>query len=412
MAIQWRPNESSRIHRKNGLGSRGSPPANKSACANNSSHKETRAINAIGHKYGSWTVTKAATCTATGTETRTCANNSAHKETRSITAVGHKWGTWTTTKSATVMVEGAQERICSSCKAKETKTIAKLPSYTVKFNAKGGKEVANKIIKRDAAIGTLPTTTRTGYAFKGWYTAAKDGTKITKDTKVTKNATYYAQWTPNKYSVTYNANGGKIDNKTSVIKTVKYDAKYALPAAPTRSGYKFMGWYTAKKDGTKITASTTVKLKKDQTLYARWASVWTVKFDASGGKTPKNSVLVEKGKAVGTLSTPTRSGYKFVGWYTAKTGGTKITDKTKPSKNVTYYARWVAAWTVKFAANGGTVKLTSVLVEKSKAVGTLPKPTRSGYKFAGWYTAKTGGTKITEKTKPSKNMTYYARWNK
>jgi uncharacterized repeat protein (TIGR02543 family) len=72
-----------------------------------------------------------------------------------------------------------------------------------------------------------------------------------------------------------------------------------------------------------------------------------------------------------------------------------------------------ATFTVTFNPNGGTVSPATRKVTIGAKVGALPTPKRSGYKFKGWYTAKSGGTKVSASTKmPAKNMTYYAQWKK
>ncbi|MFV0528715.1 MAG: InlB B-repeat-containing protein [Lachnospiraceae bacterium] len=73
-----------------------------------------------------------------------------------------------------------------------------------------------------------------------------------------------------KFTVTYQANGGKIGMASKVTKTVTYGKKYVVPAIPKRTNYTFKGWYTAKTGGTKVTKNSTVKLTKNQTLYAQW----------------------------------------------------------------------------------------------------------------------------------------------
>lgn len=65
----------------------------------------------------------------------------------------------------------------------------------VKFNSNGGKTVASKSYVVDKTLTTLQSPKRTGYTFSGWYSKKTGGTKISKDTKVTKNVTYYAHWT-------------------------------------------------------------------------------------------------------------------------------------------------------------------------------------------------------------------------
>ena len=73
----------------------------------------------------------------------------------------------------------------------------------------------------------------------------------------------------------------------------------------------------------------------------------------------------------------------------------------------------VETWFVFFNPNGGAFdndEEAAREVERGTAVGDLPVPVRVGYAFAGWWTAKTKGTKITPTTKVTKNVTYYARW--
>ena len=91
---------------------------------------------------------------------------------------------------------------------------------------------------------------------------------------------------------------------------------------------------------------------------------------------------------------------------TAYTGDGKLTAKC--SVNV------VIPYTIKFNKNAtkATLSTTSKKVNSGSAIGSLPTPKYSGYYFQGWYTAKTGGTKVSTSTKPSKSMTLYARWVK
>ncbi|MBR3136686.1 MAG: InlB B-repeat-containing protein, partial [Clostridia bacterium] len=75
--------------------------------------------------------------------------------------------------------------------------------------------------------------------------------------------------------------------------------------------------------------------------------------------------------------------------------------------------RWTAkTFTVTLNPNGGSVSPTTKTVTYGKAYGTMPTPTRTGYAFDGWYTAKTGGKKVTASTVcyASGNYTLYARW--
>ena len=149
--------------------------------------------------------------------------------------------------------------------------------------------------------------------------------------------------------------------------------------------------------------------------YKHFVNSVTVTFNANGGSTPTASKTVTCNSTYGTLPTPTRTGYTFNGWYTAASGGTKITADTKVTvtANQTLYAQWkVNTYTVTFNANGGSTPTASKTVTYNSTYGTLPTPTRSGYAFNGWYTAASGGTKITADTKVTvtANQTLYAQW--
>ena len=143
-----------------------------------------------------------------------------------------------------------------------------------------------------------------------------------------------------------------------------------------------------------------------------------VTWNANGGKigTAKTAVTQHtKGAKIGKLpKTPEKAGYSFNGWYTKKSGGTKINKATKVKKSLTNYAQWKAnQYTLTFDANGGTVGTKSKKITYNNGYGTLPTPTRSGYAFNGWYTVKTGGTKVTTATKTAaKNTVVYAQWKR
>ena len=141
----------------------------------------------------------------------------------------------------------------------------------------------------------------------------------------------------------------------------------------------------------------------------------TLTFNANGGACSTASKRVTSGQTYGTLPTPSRTGYDFIGWYDASSGGNLITNSTKVTKtsNHTLYAHWTAGqYVLYFNANGGTCTTGSKKVTFNSTYGTLPTPTKSGYTFQGWYTAMSGGTKVTDSTKltTAANQTVYAQW--
>ena len=152
-------------------------------------------------------------------------------------------------------------------------------TYPVTFNPNGGRvNQASKVVTIGKTYGTLPTPTRTGYDFDGWYTKETGGTKVDKNTTVGTNppATLYAHWIAKKYLVTLNANGGKIDTTSGQVSTKSYTATYGskynfLPRPIRTGGYNFDGWYTDQTNGTKVDSDTTVTTAKDHILYAHWS---------------------------------------------------------------------------------------------------------------------------------------------
>lgn len=182
------------------------------------------------------------------------------------------------TKYFGVWIAGSFGKTYSN-QAKATCTVTPASvTYPVTFNPNGGTVgTKSKNVTIGSTYGTLPTPTRTGYSFDGWYTKETDGTKVTETTTVGANppTTLYAHWIAKKYLVIFDANGGRINTASGQVKTktdtVTYGSKYNSLPTPTRTGgYNFDGWYTDQTNGTKVTSATTVTTTKDHILYAHW----------------------------------------------------------------------------------------------------------------------------------------------
>lgn len=300
-------------------------------------------------------------------------------------------------------------------------------SYTHTFNPNGGGTVSPSTITKayNTALGTLPTVSRTGYTFVGWFdtSAASGGTQATTTTKVTGTKTWYARWSINSYTFTFDKNGGNTPSATAITK--EYNTAIGTLPTCTRSAdntytYAFAGWFdtSASSGGTKLT--TTTKVTSNKTWYARWTSTYknyTVTWDGNGGTPSKSSSSFHYNDALGTLPTATRTGYTFKGWSTSKTGTVNVSTTTKVTANVTYYVVWtINSYTWIFDANGGTGNTTKTL-NYNATLSTLPTASRAStaannYTFAGWFDtdASTGGTQLTTSTKCTGNKTWYARW--
>lgn len=145
--------------------------------------------------------------------------------------------------------------------------------------------------------------------------------------------------------VTFDANGGSVSPES---KTVDRTGTYGQLPIPSRPGYTFQCW-SRQKTGEilwAVEANDLVDPREDHTLYARWqANRYTVTLDASGGSVERGFQPVRYGAAYGdsaALPVPSRPGQIFLGWYTAPSGGAKVTDDTAVATpaNHTLYAHW------------------------------------------------------------------------
>ena len=229
---------------------------------------------------------------------------------------------------------------------------------------------------------TLSATkpTRNGYIFSGWNTKANgSGTAYAAGVEYKHDqnggtATLYAQWTPWKHTVHYNANGGD-QNSVPTDQTKTFDQAMILSdKKPTRHGYNFVRWNT-KADGTGTSYEVKGNYNHDQnggtvTLYAIWTPwVHTVHYDANGGD--QNSVPNDQKKTYGqsmnvATKVPTRNEYKFLGWTTGKDGSGTFYNPgdayyhDQNGQTVTLYAKWVQLYTVKYDGNQPAIKGVTV----------------------------------------------------
>ena len=263
---------------------------------------------------------------------------------------------------------------------------------TVTFNANGGTG-GTQVTNYYGEPLTAPTVSRTGHTFTGWSPSVPS-------TMPAANTTYVAQWTPNEYTITFDASGG-----TGGTQVRQYYGTALTAPTVSLTGCTFLGWYPS--------VPATVPAA-DTTYYAQWAlNTYTVTFNANGGYTSPRTASVTYSMSYGTLPTPTRTGYTFAGWWTGTVSGSQVSAATTMGdRDVTIYARWTpTALTITFDVNGGTaISPSSRTALYGQQYGTLPKAKKTGKKFDGWWTAATGGTEITATTIATSSLTVYAHW--
>lgn len=224
-------------------------------------------------------------------------------------------------------------------------------------------------------------------------------------------------------TVTFDTNGG--DTPTFTKKYRIGQAFDSLPL-PDKTGYEFVGWYTAKTGGTEITTASTMSFSADTTIYARWeAKKYTVTFNRNCMDSSCRLEFSEReytyDSEFGVFPTVTRTGYTFKGWCTGMMVGVTYTEKDKMrfAENRTLYALWEPTpYTVNLDPQGGEVNPSSVTVRYLDEFGVIPKPAKKNYKFIGWYDGtdssarliSDGETASTIQKTTAEDQTLYARW--
>lgn len=225
-------------------------------------------------------------------------------------------------------------------------------TYIVTLDANGGEVSDTQLEVTVGGIYDLPTPTRTGYAFDGWYlgeTSIANGDTV----DLTSHVTLVAHWTANNYSIVYHGNGGVTSNGESTItQSCQYDQSVALLGDSfTRERWVLVGWATSA-DSSPIYGSTQsdlINLTEEDNgivhLYAIWSmnpnveplGLWVV-LDPNGGEVLPNRMYVIEGQAY-LLPDARRAGYQFIGWY----NGDQLIhngDRVESTQNSVFVAGW------------------------------------------------------------------------
>jgi uncharacterized repeat protein (TIGR02543 family) len=266
--------------------------------------------------------------------------------------------------------------------------------YTLTFDSHGGSAVAAITADAGTAVSKPVDPSRSGYTFTGWFSAETGGTLYPWPHALNADVTIHAQWTPLPYSVTYTLNGGT--SATNPVTSYTVESPALTLAAPSRTGYAFVGWYdNADLTGTPVTAILAGSTG-DKAFWARWTLIYSVTYTLNGGTNaanPVTSYTVESPDL--TLAEPTRPNYTFVGWYdNAGFNGTPVT--VIPAGSTGDKAFW-ARWTISPVDQGITLTIedfidpadaaedTSVTLTKPGGTETLSVSGSDDDTQAAWY---------------------------
>lgn len=196
------------------------------------------------------------------------------------------------------------------------------------------------------------------------------------------------------FQLSYHANGGTLDAAPG---SIIYNFPYGELPVPVRTGYSFAGWYTSISGGERIDSDTIVSVTSDQKIYAHWEpNIYRVNLNANGGSCTHPSIsgtYGEKYTGLSQVAVTPPEGKSFAGWYTAASGGTKITASSAmvTLKEHTLYAHWdvLRSYEISYDANGGIGEPDSqIKYHGIKLDLSSEKPVREGYTFQGWSTIK------------------------
>lgn len=285
------------------------------------------------------------------------------------------------------------DRVSSAAVKPDGSTVLKVyylrNLHKVTFDSNSGSAVKPVTgIRYEAAIAAPIAPTRTGYTFQHWCADEELKNEYDFETPITADMTLYALWLANTYVVTLNYQGATGGNSTASM-GVTYDATYGTLPTPTRDGYAFDGWFTAKQGGTEITAETTVKITANQILYARWTAntdtpykveYWRQNVDGKGYTKHETENLTATTDTTVTAEVKEYEGFSEDSANTGRVPSGQVAGNGSTVLKL-YYTRHTHTLTVD-RANGTAVETETVYYGANRV---LPAdPARKGYTFEGW----------------------------
>ena len=265
-------------------------------------------------------------------------------------------------------------------------------SQVVSFNSNGGSVVESQIIPASGKITAPQAPTKSGYNFLGWYNG--DNAWNFATSVASGSITLTAKWELADYTVGYELGEnalGAAENPTSY--TILDEAIEI--AAPTREGFNFIGWTYGDVTVPSLTVTVGGGKTGNILLTANWEiapefATYKINYNLDGGKNAEgNPATYTEGTERITLSAPTRSYYKFIGWTYDGVDTPAMSVSIDPMADTgdkTFTANWEAVtYTIKYVLSGGE----HLGNPTSYTVNDLPLAIKPAVKaqthFYGWY---------------------------
>lgn len=214
--------------------------------------------------------------------------------------------------------------------------------YDVCFVTNGGTPISCISVNEGDSVYKPSNPTKSCYNFGGWYTDSSLTKSYNFNNKIYQDITLYAKWIDNgtcrnKYTVSFNSNGG---TSVSAQRNIYEGDKAYRPSNPTKSCSRFVGWYTDYNLTRAYNFDS--RVYSNMTLYAKWEDdgscreTYRVRFDSNGGTSFGYQDVLDGDRAYNP-GTPSRNGYRFIGWYY---NGSRFNFNTRIYQNYTLVAKW------------------------------------------------------------------------
>ena len=355
---------------------------------------------------------------------------------KGVTKPGYTWKNWNSKADGTGTNLGTDDTYVSSNRTGDITVYAyyDLITYNITYNLNGGTGATNTTYNVTTATITLPSPSKTGYNFAGWYD--NEGLTGNAVTQIAQGSTghkvFWAKWNANTYTVIFNKNANDATG-TMTNQSFTYDeaAKPLTANAFTRTGYTFTGWNTnANGSGIAYNDGQSVQNLTDDNngtinLYAQWTES-QAKHDVRvlymcGDVVVKDEETIAVGEILPTsITAPAITGYTFSEW---KLGDGLVTEnnltaytinlKTKSSGDYTLTANYIKyQYTLTFGvlgyggsvsaiADGNEIASPAPLGQDSKV--TLTATAKDGYVFHKWINST--GAEVSEANPYEHTMT-------
>lgn len=308
--------------------------------------------------------------------------------------------------------------------------------YIINFEGEHSIGIEPIIVYYDSPIGELPIVSREGYTFLGWKT--NDGNYYNDNLvwKGDQSITLTSDWSANDYTITLNANGGKLNGLNTI--SVKYNGSLSTKTTVTREGYTFEGWYdsnnvqyiTSAGDGTMLWNKA-----NNETLFAHWSiKSYEIQINDNGSITwlgakgfSEEKTNIEYGtvlNAINLIASFKRSSHGFkegqifdhFEYNDENLAWDSIPDLGENNAIITIVPKWVREKHTIYFNTGFDLRLEDTVGLYADVIQLPTNINRVGYTFRGWkskdnvFVTWTTMPDLTPNEQNNGSTTLYADW--